>query len=736
MTKVLFFLLVSWCVFVNIGWAIQNDTDNPDPDDMYTWVSNTGNDTLGTGTFINPYRTLMKAECLEFSGTKTTIYVKAGTYKELHSFSNAYTWIAVGIVTLQSASTTQVVELVANSNATVLNGFIIDRETTTAGNHIELLNGANNKSILNCSFIGFYATTDRAIHLNGNTGIVVDNCTFTTTVTTPQVFRSDSSNPCSITITRCTTSGTYSAIYAGINATGKDTVTISYCNFNHSTGYGIYVAKDIDLILDNNIITYLADTTTRHFLAVIDDTNSYEGTLTLTNNTFNLGAYTYITSTAAMFNIIGNNNAFTFIFNNNSVIGTSASIVKPVIRYSNQLGYQCNNNIFMLIQATSIYSIMTVSQTTRDNTGVMECKNNLIRVNNELGNYVLQFGGDTTSGANNNRIKGLDISGNIIYGHRYYTPTSTTIVHTIFVGHQVDYVIKYNTVIGSGYGIVVKHNNVSSMASGGVFYNVVIDCIDAVHIKGINALKCYGNTLINTLPQRLSLIIVTCNPDATGSITGIDIKNNVLYAVNSASQVLIKKQILPTGQTVSIDCDFNVLYTDNSNTIASADGEFISLANWRALGYDVNSLNAIPELVNLSSMSQFNPRPILNSNVLNVGTNLGTVYNYGIDPSSEPPLIVTIQQDSSWDCGAYLGQNIIIPPPIPANLRINRSGSSIVLEWDPSTSAIEYNIYRFTDPYIADWGTPFATTSLTNWEDTTALGYTEYFYRITAISNP
>jgi hypothetical protein len=68
----------------------------------------------------------------------------------------------------------------------------------------------------------------------------------------------------------------------------------------------------------------------------------------------------------------------------------------------------------------------------------------------------------------------------------------------------------------------------------------------------------------------------------------------------------------------------------------------------------------------------------------------------------------------------------------PQNLQISYSAGEVQLSWDVVPNANSYYIYRSLDPYSENWGTPFAQTDQTHWEDSETAGM--YFYKVSASS--
>jgi len=68
----------------------------------------------------------------------------------------------------------------------------------------------------------------------------------------------------------------------------------------------------------------------------------------------------------------------------------------------------------------------------------------------------------------------------------------------------------------------------------------------------------------------------------------------------------------------------------------------------------------------------------------------------------------------------------------PQNLQIGFLAGEFQLSWDVVPNANSYYIYRSLDPYGENWGTPFAQTDQTHWEDSETAGM--YFYKVSASS--
>ena len=85
--------------------------------DAIYYVSPTGNDTTGTGTKSNPFRSIIKAFYTEYTSAKRTIYIEAGTYVDDNGFAS---------VNIPSSIT--------HLNIIGLNGLVISERTSDISN--------------------------------------------------------------------------------------------------------------------------------------------------------------------------------------------------------------------------------------------------------------------------------------------------------------------------------------------------------------------------------------------------------------------------------------------------------------------------------------------------------------------------------------------------------------------------------------------------------------------------
>ena len=151
--------------------------------------------------------------------------------------------------------------------------------------------------------------------------------------------------------------------------------------------------------------------------------------------------------------------------------------------------------------------------------------------------------------------------------------------------------------------------------------------------------KLYNNTFIGMSSNPSS----TFNPCIISSSLGGDIyKNNICI---NFSQVFAT-QWAGDPATIISAMDNNIFYnfnTPNPNRLYFGSGYAYSLAQWRALGRDVNSVTTNPLL-------DSSYKPTVGSSAINAGADLSSV---GITALNSDKAEVTRPQGSAWDIGAY-----------------------------------------------------------------------------------
>jgi hypothetical protein len=642
---------------LGFGLARQGG-NNPDPGNLYTWVSTTRgtDDTIanGYGTWLKPFKTM--AYCEAQTNTKTTIYVESGTY-ELSStlaLTKAYNWVAYGAVTLKNTGSSYIIQISGATN-TVLNGFTIDQNSKAQ--HAILLTGAT-KTLRNCTFIG--AASNKAVITLAITTAVIDGCTFNGNSVYAIANTGNYAN--TITVTNNTFNGTYTDTFVWVgDGTDDDTATISGNTFNYYGGNIIDVGDGLTLVFSTNTINYMNTITGAPAINCSTGTGLTQD-ITIDGNTFNLGAYNYSNTGAGICYADGETNTVSVAFTNNIIEApTNTLLANKVIVCNDCVSVKIDSNTFDLSGTTNLSGVIFVQNPTKLTTGEMTCNSNIIKTITLTGSNIWFGTDEPVEGSDDNMVE-LVIDGNLIYGARYYDNSITELPgHTLFVGYQKDCLIQHNMLIGC-FAIILEHTNGSAFTSGGICYNVMVDCLRPIVAGGPDDLYIIGNTIVNYLPMQNNALSVILNvAGGEGTMTGAVVKNNILYAYDSNSKYLLYK-----GEDVTATCDYNWYYTDGLKAVNYEGTAVLSFAEWQGAPYNQEAhgtgQTTAPQLTVLTGITAnetcaTDPRPIAEANVIGIGENLGTDYDDAMNITSVPPTIVTKEQPSApdlWTLGAYI----------------------------------------------------------------------------------
>ena len=135
--------------------------------------------------------------------------------------------------------------------------------------------------------------------------------------------------------------------------------------------------------------------------------------------------------------------------------------------------------------------------------------------------------------------------------------------------------------------------------------------------------------------------------DGTSPSTGTIIKNNIIYSSGTSPYMI---QVNDNASLTGLQCDYNVYYVSGGNpmfiTNANVSANYLTFAQWQALGYDLHSVVINP---NLNSS-------LVPAAGLFYGQNLGSTYQTGIDPANtwNRTNTLTKNQGSTWECGAFI----------------------------------------------------------------------------------
>jgi hypothetical protein len=284
-------------------------------------------------------------------------------------------------------------------------------------------------------------------------------------------------------------------------------------------------------------------------------------------------------------------------------------------------------------------------------------RNNSITSVNTSG-YMLQAGDESPLATNNN------LDGQVITGNKFLwngVNSSNVITHGLFVGYNINSVIKYNYLDKVPYGIIFKSGTNSgtnmTFTEGGAAYNIWKNGKFGGRVKGINGVSFFNNTFYSGDGQGWYLLLISANMDRTipSPSTGTKVFNNIFYSASDIPMIKIESSCL-TG----FESDHNVYYSTAGEPVFEIDDAKVTWDEWRALGYDEHSVIMDPDFINTATLI---PRVRLD-----FGKDLGAEWQTGLSTTaawiagSSP---ATANQDNAWQVGAYVHE--ADEPALPEN---------------------------------------------------------------------
>jgi hypothetical protein len=327
----------------------------------------------------------------------------------------------------------------------------------------------------------------------------------------------------------------------------------------------------------------------------------------------------------------------TWVVEYNDIVITNALMANAAILLVNpgSLSIQGNKIVSESVNLTA--AIQTRSSGTTCTSTVI--KRNQIVMKSAAG-YGICIGAEGTS-AGDNKMTNIDISENSLKCAAYFDSLqiASMSIHAIFVGFNLNPIIRYNKIDGAGYGVVYKASGASDV-SGVISYNISNNCLTGIRIKGVKATKIYNNTIVNSTAIQTSGIVISNNA-GTNECEDFIIKNNIISAP-------LAKMLFEIVDKDGGSIDYNT-YNSLSYQFIVAANTYTSLATYQAgESLDASSDNTNPALVNFIPTTQL------------TGIALDAAYDDGIDISSSfgstttLPAIVTKQQPATWQKGAFI----------------------------------------------------------------------------------
>jgi len=300
--------------------------------------------------------------------------------------------------------------------------------------------------------------------------------------------------------------------------------------------------------------------------------------------------------------------------------------------------------------------------------------NSITSINTSM--YMLQAGDDYQATTINNLDNAI-ITGNKLTWNG--VQTGNIITHGLFVGYNINQIIKWNYIINVPYGIIFKSGAYGSsnmnITSGGASYNIIKNGRFAVRAKGINGMRVYNNTFYGDVNSRY-LILIYENSDGEPAYPGnpsinAKIKNNIFYTTTKTSSISIDN-----GSLSGFECDYNIYWCEEGdhNPVFLIDGDLHTWAEWRSHGYDKNSIIINP---NFNNITDFVPS---SKSIIQHGTNLGSEFQTGLSTTatwvvgSDPKFQ---DQNGTWQIGARIFVSDVVPPIYSGPYFVSPTGNDV-----------------------------------------------------------
>ena len=572
------------------------------------FVSKSGNDTTGDGSFGTPYLTLNAAQTASSNGD--VIYMLSGSYDESISSRNNFwvikeiTVIGAGRVIGRGSSTSDYTVRIETANSTVKG---IDFDCT--GHYGIWFN--NSAKMYRCCMSNM---TNYPIR--GDKDQELYDCVIH--IGTLAII--NHKHKCY----RCYLDGTGISCQSPYNTAGVN--GYQYCKYSFTNTTVFYLRSDGTYNYKGNEIYVTSGG------ACISNIDSHTRIIDFENNKI------YHEDVTNSIFVLDDSSGNTLTSKLNKIYGTIETVGGSILKLSNIDDLIFEENIISEIFTDDSDIIIYAG-----GSGGTFSKNRI--ETKQQGAHVFYIGSEGTTA--NDDLTSLDLANN-----RVICDQSTT-THVLFIGFQKNNSIKNSFVTGGGYGAIMKHSGVESMA-GGIYYNILENAYSGVRIKGQLNVPVYNNTIISNRGDGYGIIVTQNDVSDTGSAI---LKNNIIIDDNNSAG-FTHIFIDDVSDVVS---DYNIFYSKNNVRFEKA-GTIYNFSEWQALGYDQHSI-VLTEAQFNSLFTNFDNDDYslaYGSIAIGSGTDLGTNYDDGLDAStnwgnaSTVPSVVTKQQGASWDIGAYI----------------------------------------------------------------------------------
>ena len=575
------------------------------------WITKAGNDATGTGTKLLPWLTLVKVNLS--STNNNTVYIKSGVYTENDTvflagsfFTNRpLNYVAVGRVEIRSTGVGNVIAR-WTENATFKNIVINGEDAKTAC--IQSYGGAKTTLWERCLFKGATAslsignaanieTFKYCIAIGDNTNAVQKFNTNSILIDTSYFDNAEIETLGNAVITNIRIpSNKYTCIetYGNLTLLGSD---ITHAAKGIDTGSSTAVPV-IDIQYCNFTHEDIAGVAP-NTIYVKDSVSSKVEHCRFINLVNKDGYFAYLTGQSTV--------QYNYLYDNNDGLFVGINVDKG----AHKLNYNYAHS-------------------------------------NTLSGTILSIGGETSVSDRNNNSEFI---GNRVIGFRLENPSeAAATTHAVLITSGINIDIKYNYVSHSTLGMAVK-TNAQAYTSKGVYYNLFEECGVNLWFRGIAGVKCYGNTI------RQSEVVY-----GQPFLLGINVdENSAAAGVQESADVIIKNCILDIRPVLGVGIQFdayaaahgciveNTLVYGCLNKLNDGGANYATIAAAQAAGWMPDCIDTDPQLVSL-----------IPAVIITGAENMGTNYDDGLaittdfGSATQHPSIVTKQQSTTWQMGAYV----------------------------------------------------------------------------------
>jgi hypothetical protein len=275
-------------------------------------------------------------------------------------------------------------------------------------------------------------------------------------------------------------------------------------------------------------------------------------------------------------------------------------------------------------------------------------------------------------------IYGAGTTANSVTNSTFYNDTSLSsayvatgvwgvvVAHGGSTGNTVDSCLIYSTAAGAaGQGVLVFDAGTTITISHSNIYGTYAEAVQS-GVQGTGSTVTLFDNLIDiSQANNIGIQLV--------STAGAIVYNNTVYGPSNTSAAisqtststgaLVKNNIFWTGAYATVDASSETSTAYDYNDYFSAPGTPFSwggtaynFANWKTNSLqDAHSLNSDPKLTNAGSR---NFTLLAGSPAIDAGTNLGSTYQFALNPPSSWPSGVSLLNQnnagSGWEIGAYV----------------------------------------------------------------------------------